>query len=131
MMNFRKKKRYTKPANPQGKSVAGVPEGMFCVGCPHYASNPLKPADEEGYCKLLNVGDWMKGEFPLLWDGIKICHIKSLEATATREERRYRAKLDAFNIRWGGWSLACANDAAWRPRHGRRPGWRNRFFWQR
>ncbi|MGY4801362.1 hypothetical protein ACVMLK_07910 [Teichococcus aerofrigidensis] len=109
-MNFRKKKRHAKPANPQGKSVAEVPEGMFCSGCPHYASNPLKAPDEGGYCQLLNVGDWMQGEFPLLWDRIKICHIKTLDATAT-EKRRYRAKVDAFNTRWGGWSLAYANDA--------------------
>ncbi|PZO66880.1 hypothetical protein [Roseomonas sp. KE0001] len=129
-MNFRKKLRYAWPANPQGKSVAEVPSGSFCSGCPYHTLNPLKATGEEGYCTLLNVGDWMRGELPLLWDGIKICHIRPLEVGATRAERRYRAASGASHRRGGGWAVLFACNAAWRPRHGRRAGWKNRSPWE-
>jgi hypothetical protein len=61
MLTFYEKKRCAMPANPQGKSVAEVPAGQFCLNCPHGFRDPLKKYENNGYCRLLNVGDWMPG----------------------------------------------------------------------
>ncbi|RKK04685.1 hypothetical protein EBE87_23070 [Pseudoroseomonas wenyumeiae] len=118
-------------ANPQGKRVAEIFPGNFCAGCPYWSIIPTKPDGKNGYCGLLNVGDWMKGEFPMLWDGVKICHIKCIDPAASREERRFHAQFYAFNQRWSGWRVVAGQDARWRPRWGRRAGWQKRSFWDR
>jgi hypothetical protein len=59
-----------------------IPKGPYCYGyngvrCPHWSLRKNKPHQLNGYCELLNVGDWMKdaGE---LWDQVKMCGINDL-----------------------------------------------------
>jgi hypothetical protein len=126
MHNFHTKTRYAYPANPQGKSVTKVPAGGFCLDCPYANWNPNKKKQEAGFCALLNVGDWMPGEraFALLWDGIKICHIRRNE-DPPKLRFVHRPRSDA---RPGGWQTIYCRDAAWRPSRGRRPGWKRRMI---
>jgi hypothetical protein len=62
-----------------------VPEGFYCYGkdgrCPYWKCNGKKPAKENGYCRLLKRGDWMRVQngkligIGLLWDQVKECGI--------------------------------------------------------
>lgn len=57
-----------------------IPRGPYCYGsngclCPFWDKVDYKPDQLSGYCKLLNVGDWMEGHSSELWDQVKECSI--------------------------------------------------------
>lgn len=76
-----------------------VPEGPYCYGhtgsmtsvtingseasvphikiCPYLKMRKDKPAQANGYCRLLKAGDWMPRPHGtmLLWDQVKECHL--------------------------------------------------------
>ena len=138
MLSFRDKKHYAFPANPQGMSTVPIPQGGYCDNCPYAGWNPLKGPHKNGYCRLLNFGDWMDpGGLSLLWDGIKMCHIKTEREIRTPGDSRVVKMLSRFYHRrkftavWGRTELLYARDAAWRPSRGMRAGWKKRSFWQR
>lgn len=71
-----------------------VPEGPYCYNivrieppkiitqtCPYWGC-----ISDFGYCKLLEVGDWMDNSSGLLWDQVKECGIN--EGDDERLERR-------------------------------------------
>jgi hypothetical protein len=129
---FRTKVRLCNPANPQGKSTAAVPWGSFCAGCPHQAYNPRKPKDADGFCALLNVADWHAGEFPLLFDGVKICGFRHEngpeEPPGWRSSRQPRFRdRPRFHRPWGGWKVIFSRDIREQVRRSpRAAGWRLR-----
>jgi len=58
-----------------------IPKGPYCYGtngicCPYWKEEEGRPYQLNGYCELLEIGDWMDdpraGE---LWDQIKVCTI--------------------------------------------------------
>ena len=75
-----------RPAAPRGKSVALVPEGMFCLDCPYRRTNPAKPRDGGGFCTLLDIADWRTGGW--IWDGVKACDFKDGQPQGRFGERR-------------------------------------------
>lgn len=102
MFNFKCKKWYIRPANPQGKSVTQIPTGFYCTGCPYWRLNSLKEPQMNGYCQLLNVGDWMPGQvFGLLWDQLKLCHIREYPDYASSHRPLRFVQQRRFDSRWG------------------------------
>lgn len=73
----------------QMQVVSAVPHGWYCHGaihsdengrlhsyvCPFWDIDESKPDQNNGFCKLLNVGDWTDDRFSLLWDQVKECGI--------------------------------------------------------
>lgn len=63
-----------------GLDLSIIPEGEYCYtrfgACPYWDKNPNKPDQENGYCHLLEAGDWMPG-MDLLWDQVKACPINN------------------------------------------------------
>ena len=69
--------------------VSVIPMGIYCHGkieehdagqllakpCPYWSIDESKPAQNNGYCKYLKLGDWELNGFPLLWDQVKECGI--------------------------------------------------------
>lgn len=129
---FRTKVRLCDPANPQGKTTAAIPWGHFCGGCPYQVHRPGKPKDADGFCSLINVGDWHAGEFPLLFDGVKICGFRYEDGPdapprwRSRREPRFRDR-PKFHEPWGGWKVVYSRNPRERPRRSpRAAGWRLR-----
>jgi hypothetical protein len=122
MRNFRSKLRYCLPANPQGASMTTVPWGSFCAGCIHRRTLPGKRRDSNGYCAALNVGDWMRGEFGPVWDGVKICHIRG--ENEPPERPLHFAERPRFDQPWGGWTVIYDRDRPIKQLPPRRAGWR-------
>lgn len=59
-----------KPSLP----IDPIPRGLHCKACPYLEHRPDKPAQQSGYCRYLEWGDWMG--LGLLWDGCKSCNVK-------------------------------------------------------
>lgn len=129
---FRTKVRLTDPANPQGKSTAVIPWGHFCADCPYQVRNRLKDRDSNGACALINMADWHAGEFPLLFDGVKICGFRYEKGPEeppgwrSRNARRFRDR-QKFHRPGGGWKAVYSRDPRDLPRKPLRgPGWKLR-----
>lgn len=43
--------------------------------CPYWSIREGREEQENGYCKLLGLGDWMEHGTSLLWDQVKECGI--------------------------------------------------------
>ena len=57
-----------------------IPKGPYCYGtngycCPYWKSIEGRLEQLNGYCELLNIGDWMDDYSSELWDQIKECDI--------------------------------------------------------
>lgn len=52
----------------------GFIPGRF-IACPHWELRADKPAQQNGFCRLLNSGDWEDEGISLLWDQVKECGI--------------------------------------------------------
>lgn len=55
-----------------------IPQGPYCTGCPFWKKDENKPSQENGYCDLLQKGDWdfaREGYLSFLWDQVKECDI--------------------------------------------------------
>lgn len=71
------------------KAANGMPI-LKIKSCPFWKSRPDKPAQANGYCRFLKVGDFTGGRrgTMLLWDQVKECGINfeddDLEAIAAR-----------------------------------------------
>lgn len=51
-------------------------QGFHILSCPFWELKKSQPEQENGYCKLLDVGDWEEDVgFGMLWDGIKECGV--------------------------------------------------------
>jgi len=51
-------------------------KGLRVLNCPFWELKKSQPEQENGYCKLLDVGDWEEDVgCGMLWDGIKECGI--------------------------------------------------------
>jgi hypothetical protein len=134
-LNFRNKKNYCEPANPQGLSMANVPWGSFCLDCPHVRRMPNTSEQETGYCAAYMIGDWMRGELGLLWDGIKICGVRTEKEPPARrprfaQRRRMHGRWGSYTTifmrapRYAGWALQPTpfdNPKKWPWRGRRRP----------
>ena len=67
---------------PGGTLADFVPEGMYCytykddeyIVCPFWDSDLERPKQSNGFCHLMNTGDWT-GRVDLLWDQCKECGI--------------------------------------------------------
>lgn len=62
------------------KNESLVPHGPYCYSqsgkiCPYWKRIENKPDQLNGYCSLLEVGDWMKDSFTELYDYVKACSI--------------------------------------------------------
>lgn len=65
-----------------GIDVSVIPPGPYCYVwpdegfrcCPFWDKRPEHGTQNDGYCHLLEIGDWMIG-FGLLWDQVKECGI--------------------------------------------------------
>lgn len=53
-----------------------VPEREIC---PYWERRNDQPEQENGYCRLLGVGDWESEGLSLLWDQVKECGINLYE----------------------------------------------------
>jgi hypothetical protein len=116
---LRRKLHSAHPANPGGKSVAAIPPGPSCDGCPYQRRNPSKPDTEDGFCTLLDLADWRTGG--LLWDGIKECGFnEEPEGEPKRrprfgERRRWEAVLARPSIlTWTRWPRPSPRAVGWR-----------------
>ena len=58
---------------PSGTTLLAMPTTM----CPHWKLNGNKRDQQNGYCRLMKVGDWMGRGASLLWDQVKECGINS------------------------------------------------------
>jgi hypothetical protein len=75
------------------KDTEEIPEGMYCYtiieapnqnnngefktkNCPYWSINENEQEQNNGYCKLLEIGDWQEDGMGLLWDQVKLCGIK-------------------------------------------------------
>jgi len=47
--------------------------------CPYYKKIMKYNSQEDGYCRLMKMGDWQEDGTFLLWDGVKECGIKDNE----------------------------------------------------
>ena len=56
-----------------------IPEGIYCYDlngvCPHWSQDISQPEQLNGFCSLLNRGDWDGTGFGELWDQCKECGI--------------------------------------------------------
>lgn len=57
-----------------------VPNGPFCYSrngtlCPFWSKVNTKPEQLSGYCRLLEIGDWMEDTLGELWRQVKECDI--------------------------------------------------------
>jgi len=59
-----------------------IPNGSYCHGatradvCPHWSIDESRDELDNGFCALLNWGDWMHDQgIGLLWDQVKECGI--------------------------------------------------------
>lgn len=100
------------PANPQGKSVAVIPEGNLCYGdvrwaepgkrtadgaeivlytklCPYWSAQRQRPDEQHGYCALVSRGDWMTGT-GMLWDQVKECGYNTTRMSNLPDRFAYR-----------------------------------------
>ena len=64
------------------KKTKEVPKGTYCAGyngicCPYWSLRKDKPHQMNGYCSMLEVGDWMK-DVSDLWDQVKMCNINEV-----------------------------------------------------
>ena len=62
------------------KKVKGIPKGPYCSGtngmcCPYWSIRGNKPYQLNGYCKLMDIGDWTKEYYTELWNQVKCCEI--------------------------------------------------------
>lgn len=65
------------------KDESKIPEGLYCYtykddnqcNCPYWLKNKTKPVKQDGYCSLLEYGDWFDDSLTLLWDQCKECGI--------------------------------------------------------
>lgn len=59
--------------------------GFNIEPCPfhNYADN--RPEQQNGYCHLLDIGDWQENAPDLLWDGCKCCGINDYDETEENE----------------------------------------------
>lgn len=48
--------------------------GRF-ISCPHWELRADKPTQQNGFCRLMNSGDWEDEGISLLWDQVKECGI--------------------------------------------------------
>lgn len=78
-----------KPTIPsEEKAHPEIPEGMYCYTmlgvmpdgrgirtkvCPHWGIDPNHGSQDNGYCKLTGLKDWVDNT--LLWDQVKECGI--------------------------------------------------------
>ena len=58
--------------------IENIPMGLYCYDsngvCPYWELHEDKPEQENGYCALLERGDWEHtDEIGLLWDQVKEC----------------------------------------------------------
>lgn len=62
------------------KDTTSIPKGMYCYDengtCPYWDLIEDKPEQLNGYCRYLEIGDWMERSGGLLWDQCKECGIK-------------------------------------------------------
>ena len=64
------------------KKIKDIPKGPYCAGyngmcCPYWSLKNDKPYQMNGYCKLVNIGDW-EDDTSELWDQVKICGINEM-----------------------------------------------------
>ena len=68
-----------------GRDESAVPDGPYCyrrdadgrrVPCPFWAIDPTRPAQLDGYCALLDLGDWDDDGVSHLFDQVKACGIR-------------------------------------------------------
>ena len=63
--------------------VLKIPCGIYCYNkdyrCPHHEIKKDKPSQEDGYCHLLEEGDWESKNVSLLWDSVKECGLNDEE----------------------------------------------------
>lgn len=94
-----KRERQDRYDRRMAEAQAKVPEGLYCYGhtgdmknvsvkggearvpqikmCPYWKRRGDKPEQANGYCRLLQAGDWMPRPHGtmLLWDQVKECDI--------------------------------------------------------
>lgn len=58
-------------AGPDGTHSVSMPVAT----CPHWSTNGRKRDRQDGYCRLMRVGDWMGRGASLLWDQVKECGV--------------------------------------------------------
>lgn len=76
------------------KDISVIPPGKYCYtcieipseknsfrgsikACPYLELRKDKPSQSNGYCKYLELGDWMDNGTMLLWDCVKECNINT------------------------------------------------------
>lgn len=71
------------------KAIDLIPKGIYCHGeievidgmairtevCPFWRKLDTRPVQENGFCILMQRGDWTEEGFGLLWDQCKECGI--------------------------------------------------------
>jgi hypothetical protein len=75
------------------KDLLWIPDGIYCCGCIHLTT-PVEDGDgcQTGYCELIDVYD-----YPLLWDGCKMCGIFE-EMTVEEEEYWVKREKEMLDI---------------------------------
>ena len=57
-----------------------IPKGPYCRGyngmtCPYWGLDKKRLHQLNGYCRLMEIGDWMEKSYSDLWDQCKCCGI--------------------------------------------------------